>query len=240
MVSDFDKSLVEKYIPVNKQKKALKKLEKNYPIQYLIGDVDFYGCKILVNKNVLIPRFETESLVDKLSRYIKKYDFINPKILDMGTGSGCISIFLKKNIKCDVLAIDKSLKALKVAKKNAKLNNVDINFKHISIEKFKSNEKFDILVSNPPYIDINDEVDIKIKYEPQMALFAPKKGLYFYEVILNNAKKYLNDKNIIAFEIGYNEGKDIITMAKENFPNADVFLEKDLDNKDRFIFIVNK
>ena len=176
MVSDFDKSLVEKYIPVNKQKKALKKLEKNYPIQYLIGDVDFYGCKILVNKNVLIPRFETESLVDKIPRYIKKYNFANPKIIDMGTGSGCISIFLKKNIKCDILAIDKSLKALKVAKKNAKLNNTDITFKHISIEKFKSTEKFDILVSNPPYIDINDEVDIKTKYEPQMALFAPKKG----------------------------------------------------------------
>lgn len=96
MVSDFDKSLVEKYIPVNKQKKALKKLEKNYPIQYLIGDVDFYGCKILVNKNVLIPRFETESLVDKLPRYIKKYNFTNPKIIDMGTGSGCIRYFSKK------------------------------------------------------------------------------------------------------------------------------------------------
>lgn len=240
MVSDFDKSLVEKYIPVNKQKKSLKKLEKNYPIQYLIGDVDFYGCKILVNKNVLIPRFETESLMDKLLSYIKKYNFKNPKIIDMGTGSGCISIFLKKNIDCDVLAIDKSLKALKVAKKNAKLNNTDITFKHISIEKFKSTEKFDILVSNPPYIDINDEVDIKTKYEPQMALFAPKKGLYFYEVILNNAKSYLNAKIIIAFEIGYNEGKQIIEIAKEKFPNADIYLEKDLDNKDRFIFIVNK
>ena len=240
MVSDFDKSLVEKYIPVNKQKKALKKLEKGYPIQYLIGDVDFYGCKILVNKNVLIPRFETESLVDKLLNYIKKFNFINPKIIDMGTGSGCISIFLKKNIKCDILAIDKSLKALKVAKKNAKLNNTDITFKHISIEKFKSTEKLDILVSNPPYIDFNDEVDAKTKYEPPMALFAPKKGLYFYEVILNNAKNYMNTKNIIAFEIGYNEGKQIVKMAKENFPNADVFLEKDLDNKDRFIFIVNK
>ena len=96
MVSDFDKSLVEKYIPVNKQKKALKKLEKGYPIQYLVGDVDFYGCKILVNKNVLIPRFETESLVDKLLRYIKKYNFTNPKIFDMRKDSGCISLFLNK------------------------------------------------------------------------------------------------------------------------------------------------
>ncbi len=240
MVSDFDKSLVKKYIPINKQTKALKKLEKGYPIQYLIGDVDFYGCKIIVNKNVLIPRFETESLVDKLLSYIKKYEFKNPKIVDMGTGSGCISIFLKKNIKCDVVAIDKSKKAIKVAKRNSKLNNTDITFKNISIEKFKSDYKIDILVSNPPYIDICDIVDEKTKFEPQMALFAPKKGLYFYEIILNNAKNYLNKKNIIAFEIGSNEGLQIIKMAKKCFPSADIFLEKDLNNKDRFIFIVNK
>ena len=240
MVSDFDKSLVEKYIPVNKQKRALKKLEKNYPIQYLIGDVDFYGCKILVNKNVLIPRFETESLVDKLPRYIKKYNFANPKIIDMGTGSGCISIFLKKNIDCDVLAIDKSLKALKVAKKNAKLNNTDITFKHISIEKFKSTEKFDILVSNPPYIPNDEYVDDIVKNnEPNIALFGGSDGMYFYNEILSKANKILRDKNIILFEHSYSKKKEMLALAKKYFPKGKVEVIQDLNGKDRFTIIVN-
>ena len=239
-MDNFDIKLIEKYIPEKKQKKALKKLQKGYPVQYIIGNVDFFGIEIDVNKNVLIPRFETEGLVDKLTKLIKQYSFNNPNILDIGTGSGCISIYLKKNLECNITAIDKSKKAINLAKKNALKTNVIINFIHTSIEKYINDVKYDIIVSNPPYVSYSESVDEKIKYEPKLAIFSKNNGLYFYKIILQKSIRFLNKKNIIAFEIGQSQGESIKSMALKYYPNAIIKIEKDLNNKDRYIFIINE
>lgn len=239
-MDNFDIKLIEKYVPEKKQKKALKKLQKGYPVQYIIGNVDFFGIEIDVNKNVLIPRFETEGLVDKLTKLIKQYSFNNSNILDIGTGSGCISIYLKKNLECNVTAIDKSKKAINLAKKNALKTNVIINFIHTSIEKYINDVKYDIIVSNPPYVSYLESVDEKIKYEPKLAIFSKNNGLYFYKIILQKSIRFLNKKNIIAFEIGQSQGESIKSMALKYYPNAIIKIEKDLNNKDRYIFIINE
>ena len=239
-MDNFDIKLIEKYVPEKKQKKALKKLQKGYPVQYIIGNVDFFGIEIDVNKNVLIPRFETEGLVDKLTKLIKQYSFNNPNILDIGTGSGCISIYLKKNLECNITAIDKSKKAINLAKKNALKTNVIINFIHTSIEKYINDVKYDIIVSNPPYVSYSEPVDEKIKFEPKIAIFSKNNGLYFYDIILQKSVNLLNKKNIIAFEIGQSQGESIKSMALKYYPNAIIKIEKDLNNKDRYIFIINE
>ena len=237
-MDNFDANLIKEYVPKEIQEKALKRLAKGYPVQYIIGNVDFYGQIIKVNKHVLIPRFETELLVSKTIEYIKKRNFIKPNILEIGTGSGCISILLKKLIDCNITAIDKSKKALKVAKDNGK--DLGITFICKSIEKFNSNQKFDVLISNPPYVSFNEITDEKIKYEPQMAIFAKDNGLYFYKIILEKSTLILNSKNIIAFEIGQNQAKEIEKIAKYFYPLSKVLIEKDLNNKDRYLFIFNE
>lgn len=216
------------------------RLKNNYPIQYLIGYVDFYGYKINVNESVLIPRYETEYLVEKLIKYSKELFDKKVRILDIGTGSGAISIALNKNIDSEIDACDISGEALDIAKKNALNNKCNINF--IKSDIFSIiNDKYDIIVSNPPYISYTEEVmDSVYKYEPHLALFASNNGLYFYEEILKNASMYLNSKFIIAFEIGYTQGEDIINIAKKYFNNSKIILEKDLSLKDRYIFIINE
>ena len=235
-----DKKLIEKYIPKEKQQKAFKKLEKGYPVQYIIGNVEFYNLTIKVNKNVLIPRFETEYLVDDVIRYVKKLGIQNPSILDIATGSGCIALALKKNLNGQVDAYDKSSKALKVAMENAKINNLDINFFKDNIKKHKAEKKYDVIVSNPPYVKKGSPVDKKIKYEPKMAIYAKDDGLYFYKIILQNYKDNLNKKSILAFEIGDNQGNILTTIAKSIFPNSNIILKKDLNNYDRYLFIINE
>lgn len=220
---------------------AIKRLEQGEPVQYIVGDVDFYGNIIKVNKNVLIPRRETEELVEKTTAYIKKYLNTNIKVLDIGTGSGCIPIALKKLIpELNISAVDISEKALEVATENAKSNNAEITF--IKSDVFENiNEKYDCIISNPPYIR-NDEkiMDIVKNNEPHIALFAEDNGLYFYKKIINESDKYLNKKFIVAFEIGEEQGNDIIDIAKEKYPNAKILLEKDMQHLDRFIFIINE
>ena len=215
-----------------------KKLLNQYPIQYLIGYVNFYGYKINVNEDVLIPRYETEFLVEKTIKYCQKIFNDKVSILDIGTGSGAISIALKKNIDCDVTACDISKKALEMAKNNAKSNNVDINF--IESDIFNNiNDKYDIIISNPPYIANNEEVEYSVdKYEPHLALYANDNGLYFYKKIIKNASKYLNDKFMVAFEIGYQQADDIIKIVDNNFTDVKTIIEKDLSGKDRYLFII--
>ena len=236
-----DEKLLEKYLSAEKLTEAKEKLAKGYPVQYLIGNVDFYDCLIKVDERVLIPRFETEYLVDDLLKYIKQYQFSNPNILDIGTGSGCISIALKKNIiLSNITGIDKSKEAIFLAQENAKLNNVDINFICKDIETFNNNQKYDIIVSNPPYISKDDIVDEKTKYEPQSALFAPDDGIYFYKLILNKSQNLLNKKNIIAFEIGYNQKETIVNLVKKIYPTAIVIAKNDLNGYNRYIYIINE
>ena len=235
-----DEDLIKKYVPKEKQKIALEKLESGYPVQYIIGNVEFYDSIIKVNEDVLIPRFETEYLVDKTIKYITKLNITNPNILEIGTGSGCIAIALKKHLNCEIDAIDISDKAISLAKENATINNINISFIIKDIHEFNSNKKYDLIISNPPYVPFNSNVDEKIKYEPQNAIYAKDNGLYFYDLILKKIKNNLKDNYLIAFEIGDKEGQEITKIIKKYLPNAYILLEKDYNNYDRYLFISNK
>ena len=206
----------------------------------MIGYVNFYGNNINVRENVLIPRFETEYLVEKTIKYAKKMFDSKVNTLDIGTGSGAIAISLKKELDSDVTGVDISDDALGLSNENAKLNNVDVKFIKSDIYSDVSG-KFDIIISNPPYIASDEVIMDKVyDYEPHLALFAEDNGLYFYKKILDDAKDYLNDKFIIAFEIGMTQGKKISDYAKSIFNNINVIVEKDLSLKDRFVFIISE
>lgn len=234
-----DINYLEKYLPKNKLKEGIERLQNGEPVQYIVGNVNFYGNEIKVNKNVLIPRFETEELVEYTISYIKKMFKEKINIIDLGTGSGCIAITLKKKINSNVSAIDISKEALEVARENAKKNKVEIDFIQNDMLDNISN-KFDVIISNPPYISKNEEIqDIVRKNEPSLALYADNEGLYYYEKIIKQSKKNLKEKFIIAFEIGYMQGDKIKKLAEQNYPKAEVVLKKDLQGKDRFIFIIN-
>ena len=237
----FSRPESEELVKVSKNiEEDYKKLLEGYPIQYLIGYVDFYGYKIYVNENVLIPRYETEYLVQKTINYSKKLFNDKLDILDLGTGTGAISIVLGRELNSIVTGVDISEDALNVAKKNAIENKVSINF--IKSNMLDSVEgKYDIVVSNPPYIDIDEKImDSVKKYEPHLALYAKDNGLYFYKNILSNIKPYLKERFIIAFEIGWWQGALIEKIAQEYFEDSNVLIEKDLTNRDRYIFIINE
>lgn len=232
---------LSKYLDDAKLEEGLKRLEAGEPVQYIIGNVDFCGFKIKVNKNVLIPRFETEELVENTIKELKQLNKSNLKILDIGTGSGCIAIALKKIFKdSTIYAVDISKEALEVAKENAKINHVDINFINTNLLEGIT-EKFDCIISNPPYISYKEEImDIVYNNEPHIALFASDNGLYYYKKILEGAKSVLNDKYLISFEIGSSQGKKLSNYIKSQFcDKCNIKIKKDLQNRDRMIFIKN-
>lgn len=223
---------------------ALDQLVKQSPIQYITGKTEFYGLDFLVNSNVLIPRPETEELVDWIVRDADKHQTINSKlnILDIGTGSGCIAISLAKSIVLsNVYALDVSEKALITAKQNAIKNNVKIHFILDNILKkgvIAINTKFDIIVSNPPYVRNLEKKEIQnnvLKNEPHLALFVEdKKPLLFYEAISNFAVKNLTKNGILYFEINQYLSKETIhLLRKKGFKNIE--LRKDIFNNDRMI-----
>lgn len=219
---------------------AIKRLENGEPVQYIVGNVDFYGYILNVNKNVLIPRRETEELVEEVIKRSKSFN--NPTIIDVGTGSGAIAISLSKELNCHVYASEISNKALMVAKENAIKNNANITFLQGDMLKpFIDNKiKVDIIVSNPPYIKENEEIeDIVKNNEPNIALYAKNNGLEFYESILKDANKVLKEKYLIAFEIGKTQGNDIKLLAHKYLGDVKVEIKKDLSLNDRFIFVYN-
>lgn len=231
---------LKKYLKDKDMNIAIKELESGIPVQYIVGNVDFYGYTFKVNKNTLIPRFETELLVEKTIKYINKYFNNEIKILDIGTGSGCIAITLNKLLdNSRVTAVDISKNALDVARENSKINNTDVNF--IESDVFSNiNDKYDVIISNPPYISYDEDImDVVYNNEPHMALYADDNGLYFYDKILMECRKYLNDRFFIAFEIGYKQGNDIINIINKYFDNVNISLEKDYSGRDRFIFVWN-
>lgn len=239
-ISNTDYELLKKLYP-NNMDEIIKKINNDYPIQYLIGDVDFYGYTIKVDERALIPRFETEGLVDNLIKLIKtQTNYPALKILEIGTGSGCIAITLSKELDTTVDALDISKDAIDLASSNAVLNNANVNFALGDIKNCTISKKYNILVSNPPYVKYDEPVDPATKYEPQNALFAHNNGLEFYKIILKRSKEFLESKNIIAFEIGCTEGQDITNIAKSYYPNAYIQVKKDLAGKDRYIFIINE
>ena len=208
-------------------------------VQYIIGNACFYGYDFKVNKNTLIPRFETELLVEKTINYINKYFDSNVSVLDIGTGSGCIAITLNKEINSMVTAVDISKEALDVAKINSINNDADVNF--IISDVFSNiNDKYDVIISNPPYIGFDEKImDIVYNNEPHSALYADMDGLYFYDKILSECRKYLNDKFLIAFEIGYQQGEDVVSLAKKYLSGVSITVDRDYSGRDRFVFITN-
>ena len=234
------KYLKQNNLDDNYYNNCLKELEKGKPIQYIIGNVDFYGNIIKVNENVLIPRYETELLVDLTIKKIKKY-FPNKlvDILDLGTGSGCIAISLKKEINSNVDAIDISKEALDIAEYNAKNNFVNINFLNKDMTTYKE-KKYDVIISNPPYIRHDEEImDIVKNNEPHIALYAEDNGLYFYKKIIDNIPYITKDKYLICFEIGSSQSTELVDIIKSQLKDIDIFVDKDYSNRDRFIFITN-
>lgn len=219
---------------------AIKRLNNNEPVQYIVGNVNFYGYEIDVDKRVLIPRRETEELVEEVIRRTKA--FSNPKIVDIGIGSGAIAISLSKELNLPVIGVDISLDALDVAKKNITKNSANVTLYDGDMLKplIDNKIKIDIIVSNPPYIALDEKIeDIVKNNEPHIALFAENNGLEYYESILKDAHKVLNDKFLIAFEIGATQKDDVTKMVYKYFKDVKVEIKKDLSLKDRMLFVYN-
>ena len=235
-----NREYLEKYLSNDRLDEGMELLDKGISPQYIVGNVDFYGNIINVDSRVLIPRFETELLVEKTIHYVENLFNRKVSILDIGTGSGCIAITLKKEIDCDVVASDISLDAIDVARENAINNMVDILF--VNSDIFSNIEdKFDVIISNSPYISYDEEIDDMVKNnEPSLALYASNDGVYFYDKILSECAKYLNDRFLIAFEIGYTQGDRIVKLVYKYLgDDVNVRVEKDYSNRDRFVFIWN-
>ena len=217
-----------------------KHIEKNVPLSHLAGFEYFYDRKFKVTKDVLSPRMETEELIYKVIEYIKSINKNNIKILDLCTGSGIIGITLRKELgfkSLEVVASDISEEALKVAKENAIMNEAEVKF--IQSDIFENiNEKFDIIVSNPPYIAYSDKITMEdnvLNYDPHLALFAEEDGMYFYREIVESAKEYLEEDGIVFFEIGYDQREKILKLANENEFKAEVY--KDINGRDRMAIL---
>ena len=220
-----------------------KHIKEDVPLSHLVGLEYFYDRKFKVTKDVLSPRMETEELIYKVIEYVKKTKKNNLKILDLCTGSGIIAITIKKELEqvsVDVIASDISEEAIEVAKENARFHEATIKF--IKSDIFNNiDDKFDIIVSNPPYIDRKDEVTMQdnvLKYDPHLALFAEEEGMYFYRKIIEQANDYLNENGVIFFEIGYDQKDKIIKLADLNGYSAEVY--KDINGRDRMAFLVRK
>lgn len=217
--------------------KRVNALVANKPLQYVIGNVNFYGNTYQVNENVLIPRFETEELVEHALEFLNKKLFDAKKVIDLGCGSGVIGITLKKKLpNLDVTLVDISKKALEVAKENATALHAEVTL--IESDMWSEVEgTFDVVISNPPYIKENEEIeDIVLKNEPHLALYGGEDGLDCYRKILSNIKNHINQEYLIAFEIGETQRESVINLIKEQLPNANIEYKKDLQGRDRMVF----
>lgn len=240
-LKEYNRQYLKKYISAELLEDGLKRLESGEPVQYIIGNVDFYGFIFDVDRRVLIPRFETEELVEKTVKYIQENFDDNLSIIDLGTGSGCIAVTLKKLLpNSNVTAVDISSAALELASHNASNLKTEIMFKKNDM-LHGIEDKFDVIISNPPYIDYEEEIMEVVKdNEPALALYADNHGLYFYEDILKTCSRNLKGKFLIAFEIGQTQGEDITKLAYQYLNNIDVKIEKDMKGLDRFVFITSQ
>lgn len=212
-------------------------LAAHRPAQYIIGTADFYGMELAVDERVLIPRPETEELVDLILEENSRADLA---ILDIGTGSGAIALALaKKRPDWQVTASDISPDALQVAKNNAQKQNINIFLKNSDCFE-KISQKYDIIVSNPPYISRNDEDEVGLNVlhsEPHLALFAAENGLAIYRRIAEGAKAHLLDGGKIYLEIGYKQGKTVPDLFHQHFPEKRVRVLKDQFGQDRMVVV---
>ncbi len=217
-----------------------KYLDENIPVQYLVGYSCFYGYDFIVNEHVLIPRFETEELVENiLYRYDQYFKGQTVDVCDLATGSGCIGISLALEEKhMRVVATDISSEALEVARENNDKLGADVTFLKGDMLEPLQGRRFDIFVSNPPYIPEDEPVMSLVKEnEPNLALFGGKDGMKFYRIILSGIKPFLKDRAILCFEHGYDKKEEMLKLAAQYFEDARVEVLKDLEGKDRMTFI---
>ena len=229
---EVSSDIIEKYL------NQLEVLSSNKPIQYVIGTSNFYGNDYIVNEHTLIPRFETEELVEKTLEYMEEFFPNQPlKVIDLGCGTGCIGITIKKKKPTsDVTLVDISEETLKVTQENATRLNAEVTI--IKSDFFTNiKDKFDVVISNPPYIKDNEEIeDIVKNNEPHLALYAGSDGLDAYRKILSTIKDHLNNQYLIAFEIGYTQKEEVINLIRENLPDSTIIAKQDMQGRNRMIF----
>ena len=225
----------------------IEEIIKGKPVQYITNEQEFMNLKFYVDKYVLIPQPDTEILVEEGIKKIIEIEKKNIKVLDLCTGSGAIAIAIKKYTEklkkyVDVYASDISEEAIKIAKKNAKTNNVSINFIVSNMFENIKEEDFDIIISNPPYIKtkIIDTLSKEVQNEPHIALDGGEDGLFFYRKILEKGHKFIKQKGHILLEIGYDQKNDIIEILKTINEYEDFKCIKDLSNNDRVILLKRK
>lgn len=211
------------------------------PVQYLIGTEQFYGRTFQVNEAVLIPRPETEELVEQaLDRMTAKFGDASLSLVDIGTGSGAIAVTLKKERpSLQVTATDLSEDALQTAKQNAQLLEADVTFLQGDLTAPVQHQKFDVVLSNPPYIafdEVNVMNELVLEYEPHTALFAEENGLQLYRRLCEELPHIVHNQAIIGFEIGYQQGEAVYNLLKKSFPQGKVEVLKDLFGQDRMVF----
>lgn len=221
---------------IDRIKSSIDKLIQGIPLQYITNLQEFMGLDFYVDENVLIPQPDTEILVEEAICILKNIE--KPKILDLCTGSGAIAISIAKNINAKTItASDISNKALNVAKVNCKKNNVD-NIKLIESDLFENiTERFDIIVSNPPYIESNviKTLTKEVQNEPKLALDGGKNGLDFYRRIINEASEFLEPNGYLCLEIGYNQKDKVINLMEKSKKYSNIYSKKDLGNNDRIV-----
>ena len=232
----FSKLHINRELKEDEKNKVLSNLEerkRHRPLAYIIGNQEFYGRTFIVNESTLIPRPETELLIENIVNITNKEKV--ETILDIGTGSGAIAITLALETKSNITAVDVSKETLKVAIKNAE--NLSANVKFVLSDLFKNiNNKFDLIVSNPPYIksSVMKTLEQEVKnYEPILALDGGNDGLYFYKEIINKAPNFLNNNGYLAFEIGYDQAQEVKELLKYKFKDIQVI--KDYNKNDRII-----
>lgn len=219
-------------------KKELEAIRQGKPLQYVLGNVNFYGEIFEINPNVLIPRFETEELVENTIKYINKF-FTEPvDIIDLGCGSGVIGLTLEKKVSTNsVDLVDISEEALEVANKNCAKFNSKAKLIHSDMFE-KITNKYDVIISNPPYIKTTEKIESIVENnEPHLALYAGVDGLDCYKKILKNILPHMKERCLIAFEIGMTQAEAITKLAYEYLDNIRVEVKKDLSEKDRMLFI---
>ena len=223
----------------NKEKSFLNDVDqilKKVPIQHITSSEFFYDSTFYINKSTLIPRPETEELVNNVIKLERSN--VRKEILDIGTGSGCIAITLSNHIKSNVVGIDSSLEAIKVAKKNNFLTSNKVQFIHSKVEEYKPHKFFDVIISNPPYIpksDIEKVDDIVLKNEPHEALFVDSDPIYFYKIIISFARDYLKEDGVLYFEINQNYVELLISMLR----GCKYSITRDFYGEQRFLRITS-
>lgn len=231
----LDDEIVERF------KDGIHKIAMGTPYQYVSGFAEFYGRTFQVTPDVLIPRPETEELIEQIVRRKEQLFQDKPvRIVDIGTGSGCIAITLKCELpEADVTTVDISPRAIQVAKQNATNLQADVRFLEGDMTAPIEGETWDIFVSNPPYIaDVEKQQmnDVVLDHEPHLALFAEEDGLYFYKKMIEKLPELLAERALVAFEIGYLQGPAVKSLLETALPKATVEVVQDLNGRDRMVF----